>query len=601
MGLGTTGIEDPPREWYVPHRVIIFLGALLTVVAVIGGTLGIVNTNRAAQSIAQISDRYIPLQAPVREIRASIAAFQADADKAFAGGTPAPSLLAAALANSTATDKTYLQLQRLLSASATAGLAPHLASQMTAYVSARSKLGVFLFGEATNAYTTQIAATEQTTETTLDNGLAALQATISGRLADAAQAAGAASRAARDALIWSIAIGGAFAIIVTSILAGKALRVERDLARSEATQLDLTRRNEFEARLQRGLEMSKSEAPLFGLVAESLGVAAPGLHSELLLAESSQAHFRQVLTGSGCTQDGGCGVVSPEDCPAASRGQSMVFPSSTAIDACPNLRGRGCSALCVPVSISGSSVGVFHVTSTEGTPPSESVRGDVEVVARRASERLAMLRAFELSETQANSDSLTGLLTRRSLEGAIRDLESGGTSYAVAYGDLDHFKQLNDVFGHDAGDRALRAFSQVLRDSLRPADIAGRYGGEEFVIVLPGCPIEEALVVLDRVRLALAARLTSAQIPNFTVSFGLASSDQGTGFSQVINLADQALLGAKAGGRNQVTVAGRTAPSEPTSTSDPTGGTPTQVLWDPSMLELLDRDTVSHVAGRPDG
>ncbi len=79
------------------------------------------------------------------------------------------------------------------------------------------------------------------------------------------------------------------------------------------------------------------------------------------------------------------------------------------------------------MSIGGSSMGVFHVTAEDGAPPSDAVQSNVEVVARRASERLAMLRAFEVSQTQANSDSLTGLMTRRSLEAAVRELRSTGT------------------------------------------------------------------------------------------------------------------------------------------------------------------------------
>jgi diguanylate cyclase (GGDEF)-like protein len=289
------------------------------------------------------------------------------------------------------------------------------------------------------------------------------------------------------------------------------------------------------------------------------------MRSELLLADSSTAHFRQVLVSTAQEDDAGCGVMSPDDCPAASRARTMVFPSSIALDACPNLRGRGCSALCVPMSISGSSMGVFHVTTDDGTPPSETIKANVEVVARRASERLAMLRAFEYSQTQANSDSLTGLMTRRSLETAVRELHSTGTPYAVAYGDLDHFKTLNDDFGHATGDRALRTFAQVLRDSLRPVDIAGRYGGEEFVIVLPDCPVQEAQQVLERVRSRMAERIVIAELPLLTVSFGLATSDQAGDFDGVVALADAALLNAKVGGRDRIVVS--TGPDLPAGTA----------------------------------
>jgi diguanylate cyclase (GGDEF)-like protein len=92
----------------------------------------------------------------------------------------------------------------------------------------------------------------------------------------------------------------------------------------------------------------------------------------------------------------------------------------------------------------------------------------------------------------------------------------------------------------------------VLRDSLRPADISGRYGGEEFVIILPECPVDEARQVLERVRERLAERTVVADLPPFTVSFGLASSDQAAAFDEVVALADAALLRAKAGGRDQV-------------------------------------------------
>jgi diguanylate cyclase (GGDEF)-like protein len=432
---------------------------------------------------------------------------------------------------------------------------------MAAFVAAQNTLGAFLAGGPETPQTAHLATVEEEAQASLDAALASLQDTISAHLVATADQAHAAASRARNELLWSIVIGVAIAGTAITFITRHALQVESEQSRREAVQSDIAQRIAFGASLQSALEMSRAETSAFDIVAEALSEAAPDMYSELLLADSSKAHFRQVLVSSAQTDTIGCGVISPDDCPAASSSRNMVFPDSTALDACPNLRGRHCSALCVPMSIGGNSIGVFHVTTEDGSPPSDTVERDVEVVARRASERLAMLRAFQVSQTQANSDSLTGLMTRRSLEAAVRELHTTGTPYSVAYGDLDHFKDLNDTFGHAAGDRALRTFSQVLRDSLRPIDIPGRYGGEEFVIVLPECPVDEARQVLERVRERLAERIVVADLPPFTISFGLASSDQAADFDQVVALADAALLSAKAGGRDQVVTS--TGPGQP--------------------------------------
>jgi hypothetical protein len=110
----------------------------------------------------------------------------------------------------------------------------------------------------------------------------------------------------------------------------------------------------------------------------------------------------------------------------------------------------------------------------------------------------------------------------------------------------------------------------VLRDSLRPADIPCRYGGEEFVVVLPGCGIPEAVQVLERVMRRTADRLSVGNHPNFTVSFGVASSEQASGFHAVVTLADEALLLAKSAGRNKIIVAGRIGSDRSDKTGNPT-------------------------------
>jgi len=531
------------------------VGVILTVIALAGGLLGVANASKAESLTAEMSQRYLVLLGPVRDLRGAAAAFQVVAEEAFHNVVVPATLVPVAETDGQNATKSFNTLERLLTTTGDTSLAPTLAARMASFVAAQNTLGAFLAGGPQTPQTAQLAKVEEATQASLDATLSSFQDTISARLVTTAEQAQAAASRARDELLWSIVIGVVLATAVILVLTRHAVRVERYQAKQEAVQSDLARRIAFEASLQSALEMSRAESSVFDLVAEALSEAAPGMHSELLLADSSKAHFRQVLVSTAQADEVGCGVMSPDDCPAASRARTMIFPDSTALDACPNLRGRGCSALCVPMGISGNSVGVFHITTVDGTPPSGVVERNIEVVARRASERMAMLRAFEVFQSQANSDSLTGLMTRRSLETAVRELHATGTPYAVAYGDLDHFKDLNDVFGHATGDRALRTFSQVLRDSLRPADIPGRYGGEEFVIVLPECPVDEARQVLERVRERMAERIVIAELPRFTISFGLASSEQAETFDGVVALADAALLSAKGGGRDQIVIA----------------------------------------------
>ena len=250
--------------------------------------------------------------------------------------------------------------------------------------------------------------------------------------------------------------------------------------------------------------------------------------------------------------------MSPDDCPATNRGQTQTWASSTAIDTCPHLRDRvtgPCSAVCVPVSIAGKTVGVMHAIGKDHDPPHSSTSADLELIARKAGERIGIIRAFSRTEAQARTDPLTGLLNRRSLEAAVRDLTAEARPYAVAYGDLDHFKLLNDIHGHDTGDRALRLFARVLRDGVRPNDIVARYGGEEFVIALPDCTVADAYTVVDRVRARLADAQRGGSVPSFTVSFGLAPGEVDLAFGEIVEQADAALLRAKSEGRDRVVLA----------------------------------------------
>ena len=322
----------------------------------------------------------------------------------------------------------------------------------------------------------------------------------------------------------------------------------------------------FHARLQRALGMAMSEEEALGAIRRSLEACVPGSPGEVLLADSSRAHLeRAVAVGPGDAGPG-CTVESPAGCAAVRRGQSMVFPSGEALDACPKLRGRpggACSAVCVPIAVLGRSIGVVHVTAPDGDPPGREAVARLESLATQAGSRLGMLRAIARGELQAATDPLTGLLNRRSLEQRARALRGAGVPYAVAIADLDRFKALNDAHGHETGDRALRLFARELRAAVREADVVGRWGGEEFVVVFPGCRAEDAAQVVERVRERLRAALAAADTPPFTVSVGLADAD-GTDadLAALVTAADAALLRAKAEGRDRVVLATRPQPLE---------------------------------------
>lgn len=353
------------------------------------------------------------------------------------------------------------------------------------------------------------------------------------------------------------ALAASFAAGALAAAFVRGLRVrDREVAALEAEQAHVGERNAFEAMLQRALEMSVDERGVYDLVDHALPEAARDHPSDVLVADGSGSMFRPL----GDTDSPLCEVRSPDQCVAARRGQPLVFPSSGALDACPWLRGRpggSCSAVCTPVHVAGRPAAVLHATGSDGEPPGELVVERLTLLAQKVGEKLGMLRAFARSETEAATDPLTGLLNRRSFRTRVLRVTEGGEPYAVLYADLDHFKVLNDSFGHETGDRALRTFARTLRGQLRPEDVVCRYGGEEFVVVLPDCELPHARAVAERIRAAVehAHDASRVPVPVMTVSIGVATSGQAALFDDVVDLADQALLAAKVAGRNRVLAA----------------------------------------------
>jgi two-component system, cell cycle response regulator len=170
-----------------------------------------------------------------------------------------------------------------------------------------------------------------------------------------------------------------------------------------------------------------------------------------------------------------------------------------------------------------------------------------------------LLRSQEELRRQATHDHLTGTLTRRAvvhqLDLELRRAARDGSSIAVLLADLDHFKRVNDEYGHSAGDAVLLEAAARMRSVLRGHEAIGRYGGEEFLIVLPNCGPSEAASVAARACLALSTTPieAAANMLRTTMSVGVATASIGADCARsLVDRADQALYRAKAAGRNRV-------------------------------------------------
>jgi diguanylate cyclase (GGDEF)-like protein len=312
----------------------------------------------------------------------------------------------------------------------------------------------------------------------------------------------------------------------------------------------------FSNQLLGAFEISDSEAAIFSVVSRAMAVVTADLPMEMLLADSSRAHLERAAEhpDNGAP---GCGVTSPNECMAVRRGRMLSFADSDALDACPKLRGRACgavSAICSPINFMGNAMGVLHAAGPPERRLTPQQQNKFQALGLHAGHRIGMVRAFARSQLQAATDGMTGLANRRSMEAHLHRLAAKGRDFALVMADLDNFKKLNDTYGHQAGDRALKLFAEVLRNNLREEDLASRWGGEEFVVVLLGTAEHTALAWTDRVRQRLAGECAPSSTPAFTCSFGIAHSSLSADPKELTEIADEALYQSKEDGRDRATV-----------------------------------------------
>ena len=358
--------------------------------------------------------------------------------------------------------------------------------------------------------------------------------------------------------IWGIAVAIAVAVLVSiglGWLATRRLRAAIEPAQDQVEFADTLQlaEDEDEAHqlLQRHLQRLVSASTVTVLNRNN---SADRLEAVTALAADSP--LTQTLARA-----------EPRSCLAVRSGrihdQDDRRPALLGCPICSSCPGR---STCTPLTVGGEVIG--SVLVNRAARYSELERQQVRDSVGQAAPVLANLRNLAIAELRAATDSLTGLPNKRAVGDTLKRMlaqaSRTSTSLSLVVLDLDHFKDINDRFGHPVGDQALANVGAALRSALRDSDFAGRNGGEEFAVMLPDTDSAEAVITAEKIRTAIANITIPGVELTVTASVGIAAYPQhATGTERLERLADAALYIAKRSGRDRIEVAATPAGEPP--------------------------------------
>lgn len=337
--------------------------------------------------------------------------------------------------------------------------------------------------------------------------------------------------------------------------------VKKNRKELEQAASDRTREIELIQNLGTQLTVCNSQQEVLDVICLITSILLPKFCGALFLLNRSKDRLEIATTWNGEWKDGQ--YYNPNDCWSIRTGKKHVGYQAGGTIPCPHTTIRDCKMMCIPLMAQGETLGVLHFSCASGleiTPEEEKL---TNAVAEHASLTLASLNLRESLQLQAMKDPLTGLYNRRflfaTIEHSLSRAERSNTGLGILMLDIDHFKQFNDEYGHDIGDVVLEEFSSILLKELRKEDIACRYGGEEFTVLLTDTSRESACHVAEKI----SKRIRTHQFVSdkrhcgtVTVSIGVSTyPENSTSTKTLMKLADDALYQAKHKGRDRVVVA----------------------------------------------
>jgi diguanylate cyclase (GGDEF)-like protein/PAS domain S-box-containing protein len=346
---------------------------------------------------------------------------------------------------------------------------------------------------------------------------------------------------------------------------------EKDSARKELDQQTETMLRELEERSERATllakmgELLQSCVSLEEVFAAALGFAPrifPAARGAMALLNTSRSLTEVIGAWSDCRLP--AMEFETSSCWALRTGHPHLVLAGDSTAPCAHAAGVKNTYWCIPILAQGETLGLLHLQATDEAPQLNASELSFKTTfAAQVGLSIANIRLREALRTQSVRDPLTGLYNRRYLEEVldreVRRAARAAQSLGVLMIDLDHFKSFNDTYGHDAGDAVLRETGASLTRGIRAEDFVCRFGGEEFVVILPTANLEAAYARAERLRLKmmeLSVLHQGKSMGMLTVSIGVAVfPDHGVSPKELMAAADAALYEAKRGGRNQVGVA----------------------------------------------
>ena len=317
------------------------------------------------------------------------------------------------------------------------------------------------------------------------------------------------------------------------------------------------------SRMTQRLQGCDSSADLVEVARRFAPEIAPGFAGKLYIHDVRRNILRQACDW--LSPQGSETEFAPSACWALRRGQTHR-PTGEMIDIpCEHLGTKsGVATICIPLSAQGETIGMLYFEQPHDLTAEQIDRTGtyLEMLAENIGLALANLRLRDALREMAMVDALTGLANRRRFDTAITEQivlsQRSKAPFACLMVDIDHFKRFNDTHGHDGGDAVLRAVGRVLDDALREDGCAFRLGGEEFVLLMPGFTLEQAVSRARQVQEQiqnLRVEHRHRELEAITASFGLAAYPEHGKAEALVQTADAALLRAKAQGRNQIVIA----------------------------------------------